>query len=166
MGMSNFLSAVLVCGLAFLIGCSHEKSHEPEMDGYRLDPQMPENPAEMEGQQIKFRGFLAPRLGSLAVYADEQAAANAVLGERPVIIRDTSPSRKLSAESTHYESKCTGMYAEIEGEVGFLDEFGFYGVTQILEIKTFADADFAGSGTLCYSSADMSLYSPREIEFE
>jgi hypothetical protein len=104
----------------------------------------------LAGGQVTVRGYLVPLYPDLALYADKTLPS---IKQSPiVIVMDLSVrSRGGGGEaSVLMELGCTDNYAEVKGLVGETPR-GVIGVTQIISIHTYLDADFNDGGTMCFT---------------
>jgi hypothetical protein len=120
----------------------------------------------MLGEVVTVRGFLAPLSGHLVIYPNEAEALSANHYDDAVHVLDTTPMRRMRHEGLYYEQTCTGRYVELKGVVGFLEPYGFYGITEIDSVRKYETDDYIGSGEACYSKDDRTIYQPVEIELK
>ena len=138
----------------FILGCQAytDAGNRPGSAQPITAAKFADNPEQYDSKQVVVRGFLAPAGRDLIVYPNKQEADASNYFENAVRVYDTSPCRVLGLEIINNEINCTQHYVELTGIGGILKRRDFYGVVEILEIRTFENAQFLGEGEVCFLS--------------
>lgn len=101
---------------------------------------------------VSVRGFLVPDYPSLSIKTGDAYA----IGSQEVFVIDPSLGDRTAVrdgkngEALFFDDLgCTRKYAIVTGVVG-KTIFESFGITRIIEIKTFAGNDFAAPGEICF----------------